>query len=597
MLPAQDVLAGAGPDPVPRAFGPVGGIGDDGAVDHGPGDLLADEAVGDAVEIPHHAYRRVFARPRRPEIRQRVVVRGKGDEAGPLLREGPRRLGIRLLVGPLHVFAQLLHVGELPPQREKLGPPVLARVLDVALLVPPPRVARLYREPVIGREPLHLLRYHLRVPGAEGDDHGLEVVEDDLLPDPSGEPEEGDEPPHHRTPPLVGLQGDEDVVRRRAADRGLVHPDGLAADDQLDLVEIEIHGLAVPVPLPDERLIGLRGGLREMGPDRGFADLESLFPEGPPKKRRGEVLLVAPDGLVPPPVLRDELAEPPLEIPFPNGRAPPGDVHPGRAEGDPLLRGDPRLVALRVDRLHRRPETPQVFPRGVPGDAELLRDRPRRLPLLRHRYHGRFLNHAYHPFRPSNPAIEIDSHKVGQFSNSESAFKWVSFRLAKAGGGDGLYAADRQLGDEPRLKRLPKPLYLALRLRYRRGDDRDPELLAASGEPGAGVPVGGFVPPGRLPVFEDRPAVGVEGLRDAVFPQDLPEHPAMPGERFLAVEAEPHDGARRVVYPAAGRGFRQARSEPGMEAGVDLDELAEALPPGPRGMGVLLLGLPPPFRR
>ena len=34
-----------------------------------------------------------------------------------------------------------------------------------------------------------------------------------------------------------------------------------------------------------------------------------------------------------------------------------------------------------------------------------------------------------------------------------------------------------------------------------------------------------------------------------------------------------------------------------MEAGVDLDGLAEALPSRPRGVGVLLLGLPLPFRR
>ena len=86
---------------------------------------------------------------------------------------------------------------------------------------------------------------------------------------------------------------------------------------------------------------------------------------------------------------------------------------------------------------------------------------------------------------------------------------------------------DRQPGEKPRLKGPPKPSYPSLRPRGRRGDDRDPEPPAASGEPGAGVPVGGFVPPGRLPVFEDRPAVGAEGLRDAVFPQDLPEHPAM----------------------------------------------------------------------
>ena len=129
------------------------------------------------------------------------------------------------------------------------------------------------------------------------------------------------------------------------------------------------------------------------------------------------------------------------------------------------------------------------------------------------------------------------------------------FGEVRVGGGDGLHAPDRQLGDKPRLKGPPKPSYPSLRPRGRRGDDRDPEPPAASGEPGAGVPVGGFVPPGRLPVFEDRPAVGAEGLRDAVFPQDLPQRPAMPGERFPVVEAEPHDGAAASSIPPRGVAF------------------------------------------
>ena len=73
----------------------------------------------------------------------------------------------------------------------------------------------------------------------------------------------------------------------------------------------------------------------------------------------------------------------------------------------------------------------------------------------------------------------------------------------------------------------------------------------------------------------------VEGLRDPVFAQDLPHHLVVTLEGFLLLEAEPHHGSGGVVYGPVEGGFRESLPEPIVYAGVDLQQLPEALPSGP----------------
>lgn len=155
---------------------------------------------------------------------------------------------------------------------------------------------------------------------------------------------------------------------------------------------------------------------------------------------------------------------------------------------------------------------------------------------------------------------------------------------------DRRYPPQPQLGYQPRLKRPPKPFYPALRLGDGGGDELDAQLLAHALEVDVHVAVDRLALLRQPPELEYRPVVPVEGLRDPVFAQDLPHHLVVALEGFLLLEPKPHHGSGGVVYGPVEGGLRQRVAEPIVYAGVDLQQLPEALPPGPRRM----LGLLPP---
>ena len=86
---------------------------------------------------------------------------------------------------------------------------------------------------------------------------------------------------------------------------------------------------------------------------------------------------------------------------------------------------------------------------------------------------------------------------------------------------------------------------------------------------------------GEFPELEYGAVVAVKGLRDAVFIEDLPHHFIVTLKGFLLVEEKPHHGSGGVVYGPVEGGLRQQVAEPIVYAGVDLEQLPEALPPGP----------------
>jgi len=167
----------------------------------------------------------------------------------------------------------------------------------------------------------------------------------------------------------------------------------------------------------------------------------------------------------------------------------------------------------------------------------------------------------------------------------------VGHELGQIGIGfvDRRYPPQPQLRNEPRLKGPPKPFYPALRLGDRGGYQLDPELLAHAFEVDVHVAVYRLVLLGKPPELEYRPVVPVEGLRDPVFVQDLPHHLVVTLKGFLLLEAEAHHGSGGVVYGPVEGGFGKRIAEPVMDGGVDLEQLPEALPPGPRRMLGLLL--------
>ena len=146
---------------------------------------------------------------------------------------------------------------------------------------------------------------------------------------------------------------------------------------------------------------------------------------------------------------------------------------------------------------------------------------------------------------------------------------------------DRRYPPQPKLGYQPRLKRPPKPFYPALRLGDRGGYQLDPELLAHAFEVYVDVAVDRSVLLGELPELEYGAVVAVKGLRDPVFAQDLPHHFVVALKGFLLLEAEAHHGSGGVVDCPVEGGLRKRFAEPVMDRGVDLEELPEALPPGP----------------